>query len=94
LQSLTLLNSDFARQRGRKFAERLAKEAGADPSKRIDLAFRLALARGPKVEERAAAEEFLAAQKAAYAGKADGGESAWADFCQMVLASNGFLYVD
>lgn len=94
LQSLTLLNSEFARQRGQKFAERLAKEAGADPAKRIELAFRLALGRSPKTDERAAAEEFLAAQKAAYAGKADGGENAWADFCQMVLASNGFLYVD
>src|SRR5262249_36667645 len=35
LQSLALLNSDFARGRARAFAERLEHEAGSDPERRM-----------------------------------------------------------
>src|SRR5206468_8126514 len=46
LQSLALLNSEFARARARAFAARLAREAGED-GKRLTLAFRLACGRPP-----------------------------------------------
>src|SRR5207249_8816414 len=47
LQSLALLNSDFARARARAFAGRLEREAGLEADKRITLAFRLACGRVP-----------------------------------------------
>jgi mono/diheme cytochrome c family protein len=94
LQSLALLNSEFIRARARAFAGRLEREAGPDADSRLSLAFRLAAGRLPAAEERTAAHRFLAAQQALYAGEKDGERRTWTDLCQMVLASNAFLYVD
>jgi hypothetical protein len=94
LQALALLNADFARRRAVAFAARLHREAGADTAARLALAFRLACCRPPRDEERAAAERFLNKQQALYAANKDAGARAWADFCQMLLASNAFLYVE
>jgi hypothetical protein len=60
----------------------------------LALAFRLAAGREPTAEERAAARGFLAAQQALYAREKDAARRAWTDLCQMILASNAFLYVD
>jgi hypothetical protein len=94
LQSLALLNSDFARRRAQALARRLEREAGPGADERLTLACRLAWGRPPVEEEQAAARRFLAAQEKVYAGQKDGAERAWADLCQMVLASNAFLYVE
>src|SRR5262249_24513009 len=71
LQSLVLLNSEFARARGKAFAARLGREAGGDPARRLGLAFRLACGRPPQKEERALCESFLGKQLAVYAGEKD-----------------------
>lgn len=92
LQSLALLNSDFARARSRAFARRIVQEV--DSAKRAPLAFQLALGREPKAAEALAAQEFLQTQANYYSSKPNIDESAWADFCQMLLASNAFLYVE
>jgi hypothetical protein len=94
LQSLALLNSDFARARSRAFAQRLEREAGADANRRVTLAFRLAVGREPHDEEHAAGRRFLAAQQPIYAKEKDGERRAWTDLCQMILATNAFLYVE
>lgn len=82
LQSLALLNSDFVRARGKAFARRVMHEAGSD---RAELAFRLAMGRLPTSEERQASAEFLAGE---------GDLARWTDFCQMIFASNAFLFVE
>ncbi len=92
LQTLTLLNSDFARLRAKAFARRLEREAGADA--RLTLAFRLTCGRSPTTEEAAVSQRFLAEQAKVYAGQKDAAERTWADLCQMLLASNAFLYVE
>ena len=92
LQSLALLNSEFSRSRARAFAGRLRSEADAE--KRLTLAFRLACGRPPHEDERTACEKFLEKQRAAYPKEKDAEERAWADLCQMILASNAFLYVE
>ena len=94
LQPLALLNSEFARARARAFTRRLAREAGADKKDRLSLAFRLACGRPPREEELAACLAFLERQSAACASTAGGEERVWADVCQMILASNAFLYVE
>jgi hypothetical protein len=94
LQSLALLNSDFARLRAAAFARRLEREAGTDEDKRITRAFCLACSRAPTVEERTAAQRFLSGQCKLYEKDKDRDERAWTDFCQMVLASNAFLYAE
>jgi hypothetical protein len=94
LQSLALLNSEFVRARARAFARRLAAEGGGDTANRLSLAFRLTAGREPLAGERAACEKFLAAQREVYAKEKDAADRAWADLCQMLLASNAFLYVE
>jgi hypothetical protein len=94
LQSLALLNSDFARARAAAFARRLEREAGADADRRVALAFHLAAGREPHDAERAAVRRFLAAQQPLYAKEKDGERRVWTDLCQMILATNAFLYVE
>lgn len=94
LQALTLLNSDFARLRARSFANRLARDAGTDANARMLLAFRLSLGRAPSEAEATAARRFLETQIKDYAVQKDAEARAWADLCQMLLASNAFLYVE
>jgi hypothetical protein len=94
LQALTLLNSGFARARARAFARRLEREAGPDAGRRLALAFRLACGRPPGMREAEAAHRFLATQRPVYAGRPDAEAHVWTDLCQMILASNAFLYVE
>jgi hypothetical protein len=81
LQSLSLLNSSFALDQARALARRVQEEA-VTPTERIGRTFFIALCRSPTDEERAAVERFLT------------GQPSWVDLCQMILASNAFLYLD
>jgi mono/diheme cytochrome c family protein len=94
LQSLALLNSDFARARASALAGRLERDAGAEETKRMDLAFRLTCGRPPNGDESDACKRFLAAQKLIYANEKDMEQRIWTDLCQMIMASNAFLYVE
>jgi hypothetical protein len=98
LQSLSLLNSEFIRARARAFARRVLAEqplaASGDGRTPLTAAFELAYGRAPTAAEHDAGIGFLARQTALYADKPDGSEHAWTDFCQMLLASNQFLYVE
>ena len=62
-------------------AARVEREAGAGLDACIDRAFRLALVRAPREDERAAARAFLAKQPLS-------------DFCHVLLNTNEFLYLD
>jgi hypothetical protein len=58
------------------------------------MAFRLACGREPDQQERVAAQRFLETQQGLYAQEQNGRQHAWIDFCQMLFASNAFLYVE
>ena len=58
-QALTYLNGAFMQDQARHFAARLLREASADRTSQIELAYRLALARSATAEEIAAIEGFL-----------------------------------
>jgi hypothetical protein len=93
LQSLALLNSDFAVARGEAFARRLIAETSGQTVEIIRRAWRGAIGREPTESEISIASDFVEAQRVLY----DGDEAAtWAiaDFCQMLLASNAFLYLE
>jgi hypothetical protein len=94
LQSLNLLNSPFARARARAMAARLDREAGKGPNARIAHAFHVAVGRAPATGELTTARAFIKAQPAKYAEQKGIDQKVWADFCQMLLASNVFLYVE
>ena len=80
-QALTLFNGEFARGEAKAFAARVEREAGADVDARLDRAFRLALSRVPRDEERKAARAYLSTQSLA-------------DFCHVLFNTNEFLYLD
>jgi hypothetical protein len=102
LQSLSLLNSDFVTTRARKLAARIDRDCASrrarvgeeDPG--IGWAFQLTVNRAPLADELIATRRFLQAQRLRYANdlKPDPNHDAWADLCQMLLASNAFLYID
>jgi hypothetical protein len=102
LQSLSLLNSEFVTTRARKIAARLDGDCDCPAARseedepRIARAFKLIVNRAPVPDELHATRRFLEAQRKRYAkgGKSDASHNAWADLCQMLLASNAFLYVD
>jgi hypothetical protein len=92
LQSLALMNSAFARARARAFARRLMRDA--DDHRRVERAFRLACGRPPRPEEATASDRFLTVQRQLYTQQKEAELQTWTDFCQMILASNAFLYVE
>lgn len=95
-QPLAMLHSKFAETNARVLVDRLSREAPNDELHRIDLAYQLLFARGPRVKERTEAVNFLNEVSAAYGGKPDAKASrraAWDQFALVLLNSNEFLYV-
>ena len=91
-QALLLMNNPHVRSWARAFGNRIGE--AKTPAGAIHRAYRLALSRDATPEELAEGMAFVKAQEASYAGKADARELALADFCQVVMCLNEFLYVD
>lgn len=91
LQALALMNNELVVDQARALAERVVREAPQSEPAQIELAFRLALARRPDAEELASISAFLGRQGS---GGAEAKLTALADFCQTLLGTNEFLYVD
>jgi hypothetical protein len=68
-QALTLMNDAFVLDWSRALAGRVLNDGGLSGDQQIDRAWRLALTRAPKVEERQAVAEFLDRQSALIAGR-------------------------
>ena len=80
-QALTLFNGDFVNRQASYFAARLRWQAGADPVKQIELAYRLALARTPSNEETKLLLEFLKRESLE-------------QMCRAIFNLNEFVYAD
>jgi hypothetical protein len=94
LQSLNLLNSSFVRLRAKALANRVITAAGNETDDRIRYAFLLVANRPPYEAELTAARKFVAQQPKQYANQANAAEQCWTDFCQTLLASNVFIYIE
>ncbi len=94
LQSLSQLNSEFALARASDLARRLEREAPPNPRLRARLAFELATGHAPSDVELRSSLAFIEEQSRAYEPAENASRRAWTDFCQMLLSSNGFLYVE
>lgn len=87
-QALTLFNGEFVNGQAGRFAERLEREAGDDPARQVEWAYRLALTRPPSASERSAALEFLNR-----AGPAPGSRrEPWIQLCRVIFNLNEFAY--
>ncbi len=103
-QSLLLMNSDFVLTGSQSLAERLAREGGMDTSAKIRLAWQLIYGHPPAPQEIEVVQKFLAAQILRIEDvaksitdpklKPQPEAAAWTTFCQALLSSNEFLYVD
>ncbi len=108
-QSLAMMNGDFTITMSKYFAERVAKDAGSDAAAQVKRAWHLAFGCEPSAADVKAATDFIAKQTASFQAHplklpppAKGHEpppaeppmQALATFCQALLTSNQFLYVD
>jgi hypothetical protein len=97
-QALLLLNNAFIVSQAGYFAERVRREAGAEPRAQVRRAWRLAFGREPAEREIADALAFLAKQAALLRSRpgpsADAEPQALVTFCQTLFCANAFLYVD
>jgi mono/diheme cytochrome c family protein len=80
-QALLLMNNAFVLLQSSKFAERLARDAGPDPSAQVRRGFRVALGREPDADELARSIAFV-----------NSGPRGLADFCQVLVNLNEFVY--
>ena len=78
-QALSLFNGDFVNEQAKHFAARLKREAGADPTNQLRLAWRLALCREPKDDELTKMLAFLK-------------EEPLEQVCRVILNLNEFAY--
>jgi Protein of unknown function (DUF1553)/Protein of unknown function (DUF1549) len=80
-QALELLNGRLSNELARSFAERLRREAGDEPSRRIELAFQLVAGRPPSRREMELSRRFLKAESLK-------------EFALAMFNLNAFLYVE
>lgn len=108
-QSLAMMNGEFTLAQSKFLAARVAQEAGADHSAQVARAWLLAFGSTPSPQELKESITFLEKQNAYFQanpvkpgpvakGKegppADAAMQALTTFCQALLTSNQFLYVD
>jgi hypothetical protein len=100
-QSLLLMNSDLILRQSELFAKRIQSLAGDDPAAQVRKAWQIAFGENPDDSIVSTATAFLEAQKTHFAAKPQTPPPALAPpiqalsvFCQSLLCSNRFLYID
>jgi len=92
-QALLMMNNPQVRAWAKAFGKR-AGNGTADAKEAIDRAYVIALSRSATREELSDGVEFIKRQEGSYSGRPDARELALADFCQVVMCLNEFVYVD
>lgn len=85
-QALLLMNSPFVTAQARAFSERILAPPAADDAARVEAAYLRAFSRVPTAGERSRALKYL--------GESGARAPAWASFCQALLASAEFRYLN
>lgn len=105
-QALLLMNDSWVVQAAQAMSERLW-QASSEPEERLRLAYELAFASEINAEEIAACQTFITGQAELFRQDSDTAwqqqlqeqpeaaeRRAWASLCQMLMASNRFLYLE
>jgi len=87
-QALLLMNNTFVLAQSEQFAKRVRREAGDDAAAQVETAWKLAFSRVPTPQEAKDGAAFLSKMSS------DKKNAALTRFCQALLSSNEFLYVD
>jgi hypothetical protein len=98
-QALTMLNDALIHHLAAAFAQRVSQEACADPARRVDRVYWVALNRPPTSAERAMGSQALVQLTTAWGkhwqpGLAAPANRALATYCHAILNSAGFLSID
>ena len=89
-----MMNSAFVLEQSRHMATRVLDNA-AENSDRVKLAYRLALSREPsEVESRRAIDYIEQTSTQSEDNNTKDSNSAWSAFCQVLLASAEFRYIE
>jgi hypothetical protein len=94
-QALFMMNDPFVLAQARGLARRVLETPGLDEARRVDRAYRLAVGRPATAADRARAIAYLnACMRPKERGQAMDTPAAWASFCQALMASAEFRYVN
>lgn len=93
-QSLAFMNSPLVRNSAQKFAARIRPKTPQQTGAAIEQAYLIALGRRPTETERERMDSFIQRQAASYGSTPAARDQALADFCQVVMCLNEFIYVD
>ena len=95
-QALAMMNSPHLRQCAEAFARSIQSKGKASLAELARAAYLAALARQPTAAESETAVAFLGEQTASYeaASAKDAQSLALADFCQVLMGLNEFIYID
>jgi hypothetical protein len=102
-QALMLMNNDFVVAQSEQVAARIEQAAGSETAAQVRVAWELILTAEPTSSQVEEAVAFLAEQQKNFASGDAGAKAkpaasparrALANFCQALLSSNAFLYVD
>jgi hypothetical protein len=93
-QALALMNSPFVRKQAELLAKRVRPSATVELPAAVEAAYRTALGRKPTAAEKERALAFVPRLAESYGKGEPATARAFADFCQVLLCSNDFVYVD
>jgi len=95
-QALMFMNNSHVRSWARSFAKKVIASHPNSIEQQMEYAYRVALARVPSADELAQAIAFTQKQLSSYSSDrlADPMESSIADFCQVLISLNEFIYLD
>jgi hypothetical protein len=95
-QALLFMNSALMRSAAEGFAARLEEPAKQSLAEAVRMAYAIALAREPAAEECDLWLSMISRDIAEYdaGGRADSHRLALTNFCQMLLSTNEFIYVE
>jgi cytochrome c553 len=95
-QALLLMNNPHVRSWAHGFARRIAPTEATPIDDVIAAGYRIALTREPTRQELTDSTAFVKSQLASYMaeGKKEAREHALADFCQVLMCLNEFIYID
>ena len=92
-QALFMINSRFVVERSKEFAKRLLHDAALSDKERIERAYLMALTRRPEPDEIDSALTYIGNLEKQL-GKPDSHFTAWQSLCQVLIATNEFLYLN
>jgi hypothetical protein len=93
-QALFLMNSPFVLEQAKSMAQRLLGDDKMDDAGRVGRAYQMAFARPPTDAERERAVGYIRKTLESMSKEKNAPLSAWASFCQALLASAEFRYVE